>query len=84
MALSIEDSETEHLAQRLAEITGETIAMATQRAIEERLLRIGSQYHRAALLDDLAEIRRRRSELPVVDYRTQDEVVGYDERGLPR
>lgn len=81
MALIIEDSETEHLAQSLAKLTGETIAMATKRALEERLCRVSS---RTREVDDIAEIRRRWSELPVIDDRTPEEIVGYDERGLPR
>jgi len=40
MALGIEDPETEHLAWRLAQLTGETVVVATKRAIEERLNRI--------------------------------------------
>lgn len=83
MALRIDDSETEHLARRLAQLTGEPIEMATKRAIEERLCRLGSQSRRAALLDDLADIRRRWAELQVIDDRTEDEIVGYDEHGLP-
>lgn len=84
MALSIDDSETEHLARNLARLTGETIAMATKRAIEERLCRVGIQARRAALLDDLADIRRRWGELQLLDDRPADEIVGYDEHGLPR
>ena len=84
MALIIEDSETEHLAQSLAKLTGETTAMATRRAIEERLCRIGSRSSRAVLLEDMAEIRRRWSQLPVIDDRRPEDIVGYDERGLPR
>lgn len=83
MALRIDDSETEHLARRLAQLTGEPIEMATKRAIEERLCRLGNQSRRAALLDDLADIRRRWAELRVIDDRTEDEIVGYDEHGLP-
>ena len=83
MALSIEDSETEHLAWSLAQLTGETVGIATKRAIEERLGRIGNQRRKAALLDDMAAIRRRWSELPVLADRTPDEIVGYDKHGLP-
>ncbi|MHC4046905.1 type II toxin-antitoxin system VapB family antitoxin [Bradyrhizobium sp. 23AC] len=84
MALIIEDSETEHLAESLAKQTGETIEMATKRAIEDRLRRISSRPHQAALLEDMAEIRRRWSQLPVIDDRTAEEIVGYNERGLSR
>lgn len=84
MALTIEDSEIEYLARSLAELTGETIAVATKRALEERLCRVGNRSLRAALLDEMAEIRRRWSELPVIDDRPPDEIVEHDEHGLPR
>jgi hypothetical protein len=44
----------------------------------------GGQSRKAALLADMAESRRRWSEMPVVDDRTPEEVLGYDEQGLPR
>ncbi|SEF15453.1 antitoxin VapB [Rhizobiales bacterium GAS191] len=84
MALSIKDPETERLARRLAERTGETITIATRRALEERLRRIGSEARKAALLEDLAASRRRWSALPVLDARATDEIIGYDDNGLPR
>jgi antitoxin VapB len=84
MALSIKDPETERLARALAERTGETLTIATRRALEERLRRLGSGARRAALLEDLAAIRRRWSALPVLDQRGADAIIGYDENGLPR
>lgn len=83
MALSIKDRETELLARKLAERTGETITVATRRALEERLQRTGSDAHKAALLEDLEAIRRRWSAQPVLDDRTPDEIIGYDENGIP-
>jgi antitoxin VapB len=84
MALSIKDAETERLARELAERTGESITTATRRALEERLRRVGDLARKTALLDDLAASRRRWSQLPVLDPRTPDEIVGYDKNGLPR
>ena len=84
MALSIKDPETERLARNLARITGETITAATKRAIEERLRRVGGHSRKAALLQDMAEIRRRWSAMPVLDDRTPEEILGYDAHGLPR
>jgi antitoxin VapB len=84
MALNIRDPETEHLARKLAQLTGESITTAIKRAIEERLRRVGSQTRRAVLLEDMADIRRRWSEMPVADGRTPDEILGYDAHGLPR
>jgi antitoxin VapB len=84
MPLSIKDPETERLARDLARRTGETITVATRRALEERLRRVSGTARRSLLLDDLAAIRRRCAELPVLDPRTPDEIIGYDERGIPR
>jgi antitoxin VapB len=84
MALSIKDPETERLARNLAQLTGENITTATKRAIEERLRRVSGHSRKAALLEDLADIRRRWSALPVLDDRTPEDILGYDEYGLPR
>ncbi len=84
MALSIKDPETERLARALSQLTGENITTATRRAIEERIRRLGGQSRRGALLEDMREIRRRWREMRVADERSADEILGYDEYGLPR
>ncbi|MGC1578104.1 MAG: type II toxin-antitoxin system VapB family antitoxin [Beijerinckiaceae bacterium] len=83
MSLNIKDPETERLARMLAQQTDETIPLAIRRALEERLRRVGCGARKAALLEDLVAIRRRWSALPVLDARNADEVIGYDESGLP-
>jgi antitoxin VapB len=83
MALSIKDPETERLAKALAQKTGESITMATRRALEDRLRRVGNQARKEILLEELAASRRRFSALPVLDNRTPDEILGYDDDGLP-
>ncbi len=84
MALSIKDRETERLARDLAQRTGESITVATRKALEERLRRIGGGRRKDALLEDLAAIRRRCAALPVVDPRPPEAIIDYDEKGLPR
>ncbi|MBZ7927064.1 type II toxin-antitoxin system VapB family antitoxin (plasmid) [Ensifer adhaerens] len=83
MALSIKDHDTEQLARTLAERTGESITLATKRALEERLRRLGCDMRKAAFLEDLEAIQRRWNARPVLDSRTADEILGYDENGLP-
>ena len=83
MALDIDDPETEALARELAARTGETIAAAIKRALQERLARIDSESAKAALLEDLAAFRRRWSALPLLEGRSDKEILGYDEDGLP-
>jgi antitoxin VapB len=83
MPLSIKDPETERLARPLARRTGESLTLATRRALEERLRRIGADRRKAALLEDLKAIRRRWSEMPLLDSRNAEEIIGYDDNGLP-
>jgi antitoxin VapB len=83
MPLSIKDPETERLARTLAARTGETITVATRRAIEERLRRTGAQARKAALLEDMEAMQRRLNALPVLDNRLPDKLIGYDESGVP-
>lgn len=84
MALSIKDPETETLARELARRTGESITEATRRALEDRLRRVNGARKAPMLLEDLAAIRKRVAALPVLDRRSPDEILGYDEAGLPR
>ncbi len=80
MALSIKNDSADRLARELAELTGESITDAVTAALEARLVveRLARHQRRSAL--DLAEEYGR---LPVLDPRTADEILGYDEHGLP-
>lgn len=82
MALSIKDPKTEELARRLAIRTGESLTLATRRALEERLKRIGATAAEASTREDLASIRNRVKALPVLDMRPADEILGYGADGL--
>lgn len=83
MPLSIKDPRTDRLARELARRTGETITEAITRAVEERLQRLAGR-RRRSLADELDEIAKRCAALPVLDARTPEEIIGYDDRGLPR
>ena len=87
MALSIKSIETERLAREIAAKTGESLTGAIQKALEERLERLARlQNHRRsqALASQLDDILRRVDQMPDLDSRTPDEIIGYDEHGLPR
>jgi antitoxin VapB len=84
MPLSIKDPDTERLARDLARRTGESITLATRKALEDRLRRIGAADERTRLLEDMEEIRLRCATLPIIDNRRPDEIIDYDEHGLPR
>jgi antitoxin VapB len=84
MALNIRNPETERLAEALAKLTGETKTEAVTRALRDRLARLRRERAQRRLADELDEIARHCAGLPVLDSRTPDEILGYDERGLPR
>ncbi len=84
MALSLKDPETDSLARQVASLTGETLTEAVRTSLAERLQRERLKRGRPAnLADELEAIARRFDALPVVDDRSADEIIGYDENGLP-
>jgi antitoxin VapB len=84
MALNIRNPEAERLAAALAKLAGETKTEAVTRALRDRLARLRRERISRRLADDLDEIARHCARLPVRDRRTPDEILGYDEHGLPR
>jgi antitoxin VapB len=84
MALSIKNPEADRLARELAKTTGETLTEAVVRALRERLRRERGRLRAPRLKDEMRAIRARCSKLPVLDPRTPDEILGYDDSGLPR
>ena len=84
MALSLKDPDVDRLAREVAARTGETLTTAVAVALKERLARLKGRRRRRPLREELREIARRCAALPTLDDRSADEIVGYDERGLPR
>jgi antitoxin VapB len=84
MAINIKSIETERLARQVAEKTGDSLTGAIQTALEEKLDRLKNRRRSEIVLDQLHDILRRVDQLPVLDSRSPDEIVGYDEHGLPR
>ncbi len=84
MALSLKDPETDRLARQVASLTGETLTEAVRTSLAERLRRERLKRGRPAnLADELEAIVRRCDALPILDDRSADEIIGYDENGLP-
>jgi antitoxin VapB len=83
MAISLKDPETDRLARAVAALTGETLTAAVRKALSERLER---ERLRRGRVPDLAarllEIDEHCAGLPVLDPRTPDEILGYDETGM--
>lgn len=57
---------------------------AIERALVERLARLRSDKEQIALARKLLRIARRCSQRPTLDQRSEDEILGYDEHGIPR
>ena len=84
MALNIRNPEAEKLAAMLSKLTGETKTEAVTRALRDRLSRLRRERVRRSLADELDEIARHCASLPLLDSRAPDEILGYDEHGVPR
>ncbi len=80
MALSIKSDRADRLARDLVALTGETITEAVEASLEARLASERKRRNRA----NLADIVERFQSLPVLDQRTPDDIIGYDESGLPK
>ena len=80
MVLSIKNADADRLARDLAALTGESITDAVVASLEARL-ELERRRRRTQGIDDIVE---RFKELPVLDERSSDDIVGYDEHGLPR
>jgi antitoxin VapB len=83
MAISIKSIETERLAREVAAKTGESLTAAIQKALEERLERLRQQRRSQIVTSQLEDILQRVDQLPILDSRTPEEILGYDEHGLP-
>lgn len=83
MALNIKNPEAERLARELARITGESLTQAVTEALRQRMLHETGRVSDVTLREDVRHIQERVARLPVLDPRTPEEILGYDENGLP-
>ncbi|MBV9269410.1 MAG: type II toxin-antitoxin system VapB family antitoxin [Acidobacteriaceae bacterium] len=84
MALNIRNPEAEKLAAELAKATGESKTEAVTKALRDRLVRVRLERTKRRLADELEEIAEHCASLPVLDRRRAEEILAYDETGLPR
>lgn len=83
MALSIKSELADRLARELAAQTGETLTEAVETALRERLDRAQAR-HAASMRTRLARLASDVRALRIADARTPEEIIGYDDTGLPR
>ena len=83
MALNIRNRRTEELAEALARLTGETKTQAVTRALHDRLERVRRERSGRSLAGELDDIALHCASLPVLDDTEPEEILGYDDNGLP-
>ena len=83
MPLNIKDSETHALEKRLASLTGESLTQAVKQAIQEKLAQVEKNRGVIRLADELDQIALNCAGLPHRDRRSAEQIIDYDERGLP-
>ncbi|THV24555.1 type II toxin-antitoxin system VapB family antitoxin [Glycomyces paridis] len=83
MALSIKSPAADRLARELVAATGESLTEAVETAIRERLERQTQGARSRRIHRRLDALRDELRHVPVVDDRAAEEILGYDENGLP-
>ena len=84
VSLNIKNPATVALADELARRQGISKTAAIHQALSERLHRLGfGDDAQERLLAELRGIRERVARLPELDHRSDEEIIGYDEHGIP-
>ncbi|UEM02142.1 type II toxin-antitoxin system VapB family antitoxin [Skermanella rosea] len=84
MPLDIKDPEADRLASELARRRGVSVAEAVLAALREQIRREDEKSNSSVTAGELLEIGKRYSSLPILDDRPEEEILGYDQQGLPR
>lgn len=82
MHLNIKNDEAHRLATELAQLTGESLTSAVTMALREQLGRERRRRQTDKLAERLMKIGSRYAALPDTG-RSPDEILGYDNDGLP-
>lgn len=84
-SLNLKDNEAHALAAELAQRTGRSLTDAVKESLRESLDRERArQPETARLVARVMKLGARAAARPVLDPRTPDEILGYDESGVPR
>jgi antitoxin VapB len=84
MAFHVSNETVDHHVRALAELTGQSITDAIDAAVKEKLNRLRPRASDPNYVRDLMEMSDRIGSLLGSNLRTTDELVGYDDNGLPR
>ncbi len=85
MPLNIKNQEAHEYAKTLSELTGKSITHVVTQALEEAVRREKTKKESSStrLIYDLDEIALHCSSLPILDNRSADEILGYNDMGVP-
>jgi len=84
MPLSIKNDATERLARQVASATGESLTEAIHKALADRWQQLKGKRRGSLLAGQIEDLLRRVDAMPTLDSRSADEILGYDEHGMPR
>ena len=84
MALNIKNAEADRLARELVALTGETITDVIVSALEDRLRRERALRRSGGLRAEVERIQERLARLPELDKRSLEDIIDYNDSGLPR
>ena len=82
MALNIKHPDADRLARELARRRKRSIIDVVLEALEAALAKEREAVRSPGLAEELLDIGKRYAELPNLDNRSDDEILGYDEHGL--
>ena len=81
MAISIRNPRAEALAREAARRSGGTMTDAIIRALEDYVMKLRGKRVADDLVQDILAIAKRSSALPILDSRSEDEILGYGPDG---
>ena len=86
MGILIRNAKTEAKIRRLAKRTRQTLTAAIDRAVDAELAALAPPPRKKGCIDrkKLAELLKYFDSLPVDDPRPHEEIIGYDEHGVPK
>ncbi len=85
MAFHIRNDEAEQMLRELQSLTGESLTDVVKTSLAERLERERARvsHEKEDIMELMEGVWARLRSVPRLDYRSADEIIGYDENGLP-
>ncbi len=81
--LNVKDPEAYRLAREISGRTGESLTEVVRKSLRDRLSKEKNRTPDPVVMRKLIEISDRCARRRVLDRRTDEEILGYDEHGLP-